>query len=82
MARISRVVASGYPHHVTQRSVRSIPIFQSDSGRLSYLDCMAEELNRFGVDVFAWCLMTKHTHVIVVPKDSAVLARREVMVSS
>jgi len=43
---------------------------------------MAEELNRFGVDVFAWCLMTKHTHVIVVPKDSAVLARREVMVSS
>jgi len=29
MARISRVVASGYPHHVTQRGVRSIPIFQT-----------------------------------------------------
>ena len=26
MARISRVVAPGYPHHVTQRGVRSIPI--------------------------------------------------------
>jgi len=36
---------------------------------------MAEELNRFGVDVLAWCLMTNHTHLIVVPKDSAVLAR-------
>jgi putative transposase len=36
---------------------------------------MAEELNGFGVDVLAWCLMTNHTHMIVVPKDSAVLAR-------
>jgi len=35
---------------------------------------MAEELNRFGVDVLAWCLMTNHTQLIVVPKDSAVLA--------
>jgi len=75
MARISRVVASGYRHHVTQRSVRSIPIFQTDSNRKAYLDFMAEELNRFGVDVPAWCLMTNHSHLIVVPKDSAVLAR-------
>jgi hypothetical protein len=29
MARISSVVASGYPHHVTQRGVRSISIFQT-----------------------------------------------------
>ena len=53
MARISRVVASGYPHHVTQRGVRSIPIFQTDRDRRAYLDFMAEELNRFGVDVLA-----------------------------
>jgi putative transposase len=75
MARISRVLASGYPHHVTQRGVRSIPIFQTDSNRKAYLDFMAEELNRFGVEVLAWCLMTNHTHLIVVPQDSAVLAR-------
>jgi putative transposase len=75
MARISRVVASGYPHHVTQRGVRSIAIFQSDSDRKAYLDFMAEELNRFGVEVLAWCLMTNHTHLIVVPRDSVVLAR-------
>ena len=56
MARISRVVASGYPHHVTQRGVRSIPIFHTDSDRRAYLHFMAEELNRFGVEVLAWCL--------------------------
>ena len=75
MARISRVVASGHPHHVTQRGVRSIHIFQTDSDRKAYLDFVAEELNRFGVEVLAWCLMTNHTHLIVVPKDSKLLAR-------
>ena len=75
MARISRVVASGYPHHVTQRGVRSIPIFQTDSDRRAYLGFMAEELDRFGVEVLAWCLMTNHTHLIVVPRDSQVMAR-------
>ena len=75
MARISRVVASRYPHHVTQRGVRSIPIFQTDSDRRAYLDFMAEELDRFGVEVLAWCLMTNHTHLIVVPRDSKVMAR-------
>ena len=75
MARISRVVASGYPHHVTQRGVRSIPIFQTDSDRSAYLDFMAEVLDRFGTEVLAGCLMTNHTHLIAVPKDSKVLAR-------
>jgi len=37
MARISRVVASGYPHHVTQHGVQSIPIFQTDRDRQAYL---------------------------------------------
>ena len=75
MARISRVVASGYPHHITQRGVRSIPIFQTESDRRAYLDFMSQELNRFGVEVLAWSLMTNHTHLIVVPNDAAVLAR-------
>ena len=74
MARISRLVASGYPHHVTQRGVRSIPIFD-DGDRIAYLGFMAEELKRFSVEVLAWCLMTNHTHLIVVPSDARLLAR-------
>jgi REP-associated tyrosine transposase len=35
---------------------------------------MTEELDRFGIEVLAWCLMTNHTHLIVVPKDSKVMA--------
>ncbi len=36
---------------------------------------MAEELKHFDVDVLAWRMMTNPTHLIVVPKDAAVLAR-------
>jgi len=74
MARISRLVASGYPHHVTQRGVRSIPIFDDDGDQIAYLGFMAEELKRFSVEVLAWCLMINHTHLIVVPSDAG-LAR-------
>ena len=75
MARIARVVAPGYPHHVTQRGVRSLPIFSNDQDRRTYLDMFAEQLDRFSVEVLAWCLMTNHTHLIAVPKDSTGLAR-------
>lgn len=75
MAGISRGVAPGYPHHVTQRGVRSIPIFSTDQDPRTYVDILAEQLDCFSVEILAWCLMTNHTHWIVVPKASAVLAR-------
>jgi putative transposase len=36
---------------------------------------MAEELKRFSVEVLAWCLMTNHTHLIVVASDARLLAQ-------
>lgn len=69
------MVVPGYPHHVTQRGVRSIPIFGNDDDRRAYLEVMAEQMSRFGVEVLAWCLMTNHTHLVAVPKDQVALAR-------
>ena len=60
MARISRVVASGFPHHVTQRACDPFLFFQTDSEGIYYLEFMAEELSLLGVDVLAWCLMANH----------------------
>ena len=74
MARIARLVVPGYPHHVTQWGVRSLPIFSDDTDRRAYLDIMAEQLDRFGVEVLAWCLMTNHTHLVVVPKEQVTRA--------
>ncbi len=75
MARISRVVVPGYPHHITQRGVQSMTIFHSDPDRQSYLQFLYEEIGRFCVEVLAWCLMTNHLHLIAVPKSEDSLAR-------
>ena len=37
MARISCIVVLGYPHHVTQRGVRSMQVFHRDEERRAYL---------------------------------------------
>lgn len=75
MPRLSRLVVPGYPHHITQRGVRSTDIFTDDLDRLSYLQFMAEESDRFGVTFMGWCLMTNHVHLIAVPKRENSLAR-------
>jgi len=75
MARLSRIIAVGYPHHITQRGVRSLDIFQSDEDRRSYLQYVKEETERFGVEILAWCLMTNHVHFIAVPKEESSFAR-------
>lgn len=75
MPRLSRLVVPGYPHHITQRGVRSMDIFADDRDRLSYLQFMAEESNRFGVTFLGWCLMTNHVHLIAVPESEESLAR-------
>jgi len=75
MARIARLVVPGYPHHVTQRGVRSIAIFRNDGDRQAYLRYMRDETKRFEVEVLSWCLMTNHVHLVAVPGDEKALAR-------
>ncbi len=58
MARISRIIIPGYPHHITQRGVRSMDVFANDSDRVVYLKSLAEEASKAGVAILAWCPMT------------------------
>ena len=72
---MARIVVPEYPHHVTQRGVRSLPIFRGDEDRQSYLEFMSRETQRFRVEILAWCLMTNHVHLIAVPPNARSLAR-------
>ena len=74
MARMARIVAPEYPHHLTQRGAGSLPIFRGDEERRSYLGFMSRETQGFGVGILAWCLMTNHVHLMV---DHEHLARME-----
>ncbi len=75
MARIARVVAPGYPHHITQRGNRRQQTFFCDEDYLAYIELMAEWCRKCQVDIWVWCLMPNHVHLIAVPHTEQGLAR-------
>ncbi|MBF0416380.1 MAG: transposase [Magnetococcales bacterium] len=68
MARIARVIASGLPHHITQRGNRRQQTFFVEQDYQVYLDLMAEWCDHFGVEIWAYCLMPNHVHLIAIPR--------------
>ena len=67
MPRLARVVVPGLPHHVTQRGNRRQRTFFRDGDDREYLAILARWGKPFGIDVWAYCLMPNHVHLIVVP---------------
>jgi putative transposase len=75
MARMSRAVLPDFPHHITQRGVRSMNLFYAPDDYKAYLELLKEQSERFGVEILSYCLMTNHVHLIVVPKQEDSLAK-------
>ena len=74
MARITRVVVPGLPHHVTQRGVRSIDIFECDKDRYFYIRMLSEYAKKYKLEIKCWCLMSNHVHLIAVPESEESLS--------
>src|SRR5271166_4310953 len=75
MARLARVVIPGIAHHVTQRGNGRARTFFGDDDYALYRDLLAEHCRGAGVEVWAWCLMPNHVHLILVPSDPDGLRR-------
>ncbi len=69
MARLSRVVIPGCPHHIIQRGNRRSKVFFSDSDKAFYLALLTRQTRKSGIFVWAFCLMDNHVHLIAVPED-------------
>ena len=70
MARSARVVAPGFPHHVTQRGNRRQQTFLCDEDYQSYLDLLSEWCGAVDLKILAYCLMPNHVHLIAMPESS------------
>jgi putative transposase len=75
MARIARVVAPGLPHHITQRGNRRQETFFCEEDYEEYIGLMSGWCRRWNVDVWAYCLMPNHVHMIMVPASEEGLRR-------
>jgi len=67
MARLARLVVPGMPHHVTQRGNRRQQTFFNEGDYAAYLELMAEGCRERGVEIWGYCLMPNHIHLIAVP---------------
>ena len=70
MARLARIVVPGLAHHVTQRGNGRQRTFFSDEDYALYRDLLARNCRAANVEIWAWCLMPNHVHLLLVPQDA------------
>ena len=73
MSRRARIVIPGVAHHVTQRGNYGQDVFFSSADRTIYLRHLRESACIHGLRVSAYCLMTNHVHLIVIPESESSL---------
>lgn len=75
MPRRARLVLPDYPHHVTQRGNRRGDVFLDDEDREVYLRLLDRYSLAGGLALLAYCLMSNHVHLVVVPETLKSLSR-------
>lgn len=69
MARMARVVVPQYPHHVTQRGNRRQKTFFCEDDYRYYIELLSTFTKEYGTEVWSYCLMPNHVHLVMVPSE-------------
>jgi putative transposase len=75
MPRVSRAIAVDYPHHITQRGNYRQTVFSEEGDYAKYLELLANFCPKYNLDIWAYCLMPNHVHMVAVPRRQESLAR-------
>ncbi len=70
MARLPRIAIPGYPHHVTQRGNRRNKVFFEEGYYALYLDLLSEAAQKAETEIWCYCLMSDHVHLIASPSHT------------
>ena len=74
MPRRARVVFEGVVHHITQRGNYRQNVFEDDSDKRKYIEFIREYSEKYGMKIYAYCLMSNHVHFIAAPVKEDSLA--------
>jgi REP element-mobilizing transposase RayT len=72
---LPRLILPGIPHHVTQRGNRREQTFFEEGDYALYIDLLAEAAARAHVEIWGYCLMPNHVHIIATPQNEDGLSR-------
>lgn len=65
MTRSLRIEFEGAWHHVMHRGAGHQAVYLADADRTYFQQLLGEVVDRFGVEVHSFCLMTNHYHLLV-----------------
>ena len=74
MPRMSRAIAVGYPHHITQRGNYRQTVFTEAEDYARYLELLNQYARQHSLEIWAYCLMPNHVHIVGVPGANDALA--------
>jgi len=75
MPRLTRAVAVGFAHHITQWGNNRQDVFFVDDDRRVYLELLKEQAERYALEIIGCCLMSNHVHIVAIPHEEDSLAR-------
>ena len=75
MPRLARVVIPGLPYHVTQRGNRRHRVFFELADKTLYMRWLSGYAEKYNLEIWAYCLMNNHVHLLVVGHQDDSLAQ-------
>lgn len=75
MPRVARIIIPGIPHHVIQRGNRNQRVFFSGNDKKTYLKMLGSYCQKERVQIWCYCLMENHVHLIAMPEEGGNLRR-------
>lgn len=72
MPRNSRKSSKTNVYHIILRGIDKQDIFLSDSDYIKFLNILKENILKYNFDVFSYCLMSNHVHIVIFDKTESI----------
>jgi REP element-mobilizing transposase RayT len=74
MPRVLRSVLGDGLFHVWTVAVDGDPAFEDDLDRISFVRLLGESVHGYEWEMYAWCLLTTHYHLVIAGKQERISA--------
>jgi len=75
MPRVKRGLSDGLIYHVLNRGNGKEKIFHKEEDLWAFIELIKEAKKRYPLDIFAYCLMPNHFHIVVRPFQANYLSK-------
>ncbi|MCT8137640.1 transposase [Anaerobacillus sp. CMMVII] len=72
MPRQARVKSHSKIYHIILRGANRQEIFHDEEDCMRFLDILGKNKRKAGMDVYAWCLMNNHVHLLLKEGDESI----------